>query len=57
MHPRIEAVLTTDEEVGMEGATAIDLRIVFLAAIDIRQLERDLAMDLLQCDPQQFDGI
>lgn len=25
MHPRIEAVLTTDEEVGMEGATAIDL--------------------------------
>lgn len=24
-HPRIEAVLTTDEEVGMEGATAIDL--------------------------------
>lgn len=25
MHPRIEAVITTDEEVGMEGATAIDL--------------------------------
>ena len=24
-HPRIEAVLTTDEEIGMEGATAIDL--------------------------------
>lgn len=24
-HPRIEAVITTDEEVGMEGATAIDL--------------------------------
>lgn len=24
-HPRIEAVLTTDEETGMEGATAIDL--------------------------------
>ena len=23
-HPRIEAVITTDEEVGMEGATAID---------------------------------
>lgn len=25
VHPRIEAVLTTDEETGMEGATAIDL--------------------------------
>ena len=24
-HPRLEAVITTDEEVGMEGATAIDL--------------------------------
>ncbi len=24
-HPRIEAVITTDEEIGMEGATAIDL--------------------------------
>lgn len=24
-HPRIEAVITTDEEVGMDGATAIDL--------------------------------
>ena len=24
-HPRIEAVITTDEETGMEGATAIDL--------------------------------
>lgn len=24
-HPRIEAVITTDEEVGMEGATVIDL--------------------------------
>ena len=24
-HPRIEVVITTDEEVGMEGATAIDL--------------------------------
>ncbi len=25
LHPRIEAVITTDEETGMEGATAIDL--------------------------------
>lgn len=25
VHPRIEAVITTDEEIGMEGATAIDL--------------------------------
>lgn len=24
-HPRLEAVITTDEEIGMEGATAIDL--------------------------------
>ena len=24
-HPRIEAVITTDEETGMEGAAAIDL--------------------------------
>ena len=24
-HPRIEAVITTDEEIGMEGATAIDI--------------------------------
>lgn len=25
VHPRMEAVITTDEEIGMEGATAIDL--------------------------------
>ena len=27
-HPRIEAVITTDEEIGMEGATAIDLSMI-----------------------------